>query len=183
MPEPLIVYDCAATSAQSVRFGSGLRDVEISCFSLVLILFLFLFDRYPGTRITFWSYLCGTVLLGLSSFYYVGDADAFAIKHNNYWYALAYAAVVSSCAAYLLITWANSQTSSVIVTSFWPLQVFFSALFSFFVFAEEFQLRQGVGATIIIAGLFAVCYTQLKISEFEASLPRPQLDKASEDIQ
>jgi drug/metabolite transporter (DMT)-like permease len=138
-------------------------------------------DRYPGTRITFWSYLCGTVFLGLSSFYYVGDADAFAIKHDNYWYALAYAAVVSSCAAYLLITWANSQTSSVIVTSFWPLQVFFSALFSFFVFAEEFQLRQGIGAAIIIAGLFAVCYTQLKISEFEASLPQLHLNKASED--
>ena len=38
-------------------------------------------------------------------------------------YALVYAIFITSALCYLLITWANSQLSSIIVTAFWPVQV------------------------------------------------------------
>ena len=109
------------------------------------------------------------MLLGVSTLYYVGDAHAFTINSRDYVYALLYASAVSSCANYLLITWANSQTSSVIVTSFWPLQVLFSAVLSYLVFGDEFSARQAVGASVIVVGLLLVCISQLKINEHELS--------------
>ena len=59
--------------------------------------------------------------------YYVTDASAWELQASGA-YALLYATFLSSGAAYLLISWANSQTSSIVVTTFWPVQVLGSSL-------------------------------------------------------
>ncbi len=95
--------------------------------SLVDVAFDVLLYRFPASRITFWSYAAGCVCFSAASMYYVTDASAWALQASGA-YALLYATFLSSGAAYLLISWANSQTSSIVVTTFWPVQVLGSSL-------------------------------------------------------
>ena len=49
--------------------------------------------------------------------------DNILLLYSQSVYVMVYATFVTSALCYLLITWANSQVSSILVTAFWPVQV------------------------------------------------------------
>lgn len=63
---------------------------------------------------------------------------------------------------YGLITWANRNLDSSIVTAFWPLQVFVSVLLAHFVLkGESITAEQWGGGGMIVLGLLAVVASNL----------------------
>ena len=95
-------------------------------------------------------------------------------------FALAYAILMTSAFNYGLQTFANKHSSPTLVTAFFPLQIVFTALFSFAAIGKRPATSDYVGALLIIAGLAAVTAGRAlharhgsKTSEDAAINPRP----------
>uniref|UniRef100_A0A1X7SIC1 EamA domain-containing protein n=1 Tax=Amphimedon queenslandica TaxID=400682 RepID=A0A1X7SIC1_AMPQE len=71
-------------------------------------------------------------------------------------YVLVYATFITSALCYLLITWANSQVSSILVTASWPLQVLIAVIGSWLLLGITFSSWQYLGAAMLIFGLVFV---------------------------
>lgn len=109
--------------------------------------------------VTAWSYLFGTICMGLASLYYVNKPEKFTYFPSEEIYPIIYAIFIASALCYLLITWCNMQISASIVTATWPLQVLFCAILAYFVLDERLAVLEYIGAALIILGLFAVVWS------------------------
>ena len=123
----------------------------------------FIFDQpenqwrsHPFWVIT-WSYLSGSVLISLSSLWYISTPAVFCIPKEE-WAALAYAILITSCLGYFLLTWASARTSASIVTAFWPFQVIPCLIASYLINGEMLSPLQYIGAGFVITGLFYVVF-------------------------
>ena len=69
---------------------------------------------------------------------------------------LAYAILMTSALNYGLQAFANKHSSPVLVTAFFPLQMVFTALFSWWAFHHQPKKTDYLGALMIVCGLAAV---------------------------
>ena len=111
--------------------------------------------RHHPVWVLAWSYVFGSICISISSLYYVNTPSAFYVSQEE-WVALVYAVIIASSLCYILLTWANAQTSATIVTAFWPFQVLPCLIGSYLLNGEILLPLQYIGAVLIIAGLFAV---------------------------
>eukprot|EP00038_Savillea_parva_P015415 m.13846 g.13846 ORF g.13846 m.13846 type:complete len:428 (+) comp3094_c0_seq2:17-1300(+) len=88
------------------------------------------------------------------------------------WYALIYAVFITSALNYGLITVANKNCRTSVVSAFWPAQVFVNVSLAFAVFGDRLNAAQYVGGALIIAGLFFV----LKSTSYDESAKRQAID-------
>eukprot|EP00035_Acanthoeca_spectabilis_P007461 m.136836 g.136836 ORF g.136836 m.136836 type:complete len:416 (-) comp13966_c0_seq1:1071-2318(-) len=72
------------------------------------------------------------------------------------WYALIYAVFVTSALNYGLITVANKNCRTSVVSAFWPFQVFVNVTLAYIVFNDKLSPMEYVGGALIIVGLFCV---------------------------
>lgn len=70
--------------------------------------------------------------------------------------SIVYAVLITSSLNYGLITFANKNCSTSVVSAFWPLQVFVAVALSYIAFGETINYMQGIGGLLIILGLAAV---------------------------
>ena len=124
---------------------------------------IFIFDQpnnkwrnHPIWVIT-WTYMTGSIFISSASLYYASTPEAFYLSQEE-WIALIYAIFITSCFCYSLITWANSQTNTSIVTAFWPFQVVPCFIGSYLINGEVLNPLQYIGAVLVITGLFAVVF-------------------------
>ncbi|XP_003387276.1 PREDICTED: WAT1-related protein At5g45370-like [Amphimedon queenslandica] len=113
--------------------------------------------EYP-VFVTAYSYFFGAVFMGLCSLQNVVSEEKrekFTIPRPSV-YVLVYATFITSALCYLLITWANSQVSSILVTASWPLQVLIAVLGSWLFLNIKFLYLQYLGAAMLILGLVFV---------------------------
>ena len=104
-----------------------------------------------------WSYLSGSVLISLSSLWYISTPSVFCIPKQQ-WPSLAYAILIASCLGYFLLTWTSARTSASVVTAFWPFQVIPCFIASYFINGEMLSPLQYIGAVFVITGLFSVAF-------------------------
>ena len=102
-----------------------------------------------------WSYLPGSICIVLTSLYYVSTPSVFQIA-QNVWLVLVYAVLITSSFCYIIVAWANSQTTPSIVTAFWPFQAIVCFIGSYFVNHQVLNRLQYIGAVLVISGLLAV---------------------------
>ena len=107
-----------------------------------------------------WTYMAGSIFISSASLYYLNTPGAFYLSLEER-IALIYAIVITSCLCYVLLTWANSQTSASIVTAFWPFQVVPCFIGSSLVNGEVLNPLQYIGAVLVITGLFSVVFGKL----------------------
>eukprot|EP00037_Helgoeca_nana_P014382 m.134182 g.134182 ORF g.134182 m.134182 type:complete len:427 (-) comp22526_c1_seq2:121-1401(-) len=107
-----------------------------------------------ATDATTWKYTC----VGSSE-----DGQGECHAHSNTltlpptaWYALAYAVFITSALNYGLISIANKNCRTSVVSAFWPVQVFVSIGLAYIVFNDRLVLVQYVGGVLIVFGLFLV---------------------------
>ena len=102
-----------------------------------------------------WSYCPGSACIVLTSLYYASTPSAFYVTHNV-WVVLIYAILITSSFCYIIVAWANSRTTSSIVTAFWPFQAITCFIGSYFVNNQLLNRFQYIGAVLVISGLLAV---------------------------
>ena len=86
--------------------------------------------------------------LGRSSWTFLADPMALG--------ALAYAVFMTSAFNYALQAYANKHSSPTLVTAFFPMQIVFTALFSWIALGHVPQPSDYAGAAMIVGGLAAV---------------------------
>ena len=106
-----------------------------------------------------WSYMTGSICICLASLYYVNTPSAYKLSREE-GIALMYAIFVASGLCYILLTWANSQTSASIVTAFSPLQAISSFIGSYLINSEVLNAYQCMAALLVVTGLLAVVYAK-----------------------
>ena len=104
-----------------------------------------------------WSYLSGSMLISLSSIWYISTPSVFLIPTEE-WAALAYSILITSCLGYFLLTWTSARTSASVVTAFWPFQVIPCFIASYLINGEMLSPLQYIGAVFVITGLFSVVF-------------------------
>ncbi|KAI6660499.1 WAT1-related protein [Oopsacas minuta] len=124
-----------------------------------------------------WSYLTGSICISLASLYYVKTPSALYLSKQE-WIALIYAIFIASGLCYVLLTWANSQTSTSVVLAFSPLQAISSFIGSYLINSEVLNSYQYIGAVLIITGLLAV--VSAKYLDERSEIIRLQKEQHSE---
>jgi len=81
-----------------------------------------------------------------------------------------YAVFVASALCYSLVCYANSITSPILVTAYWPLQSLAGILLSYIFLHEYINWITGICSVLIILGLFLVCYGKYQEVKLEESL-------------
>ena len=71
-------------------------------------------------------------------------------------YAIAYAILITSAFNYGACAWANKHSSPILVTSFFPLQLVFTALFAWLFLGQVPSRSDYIGSPMVIAGLVCV---------------------------
>ena len=106
-----------------------------------------------------WSYMTGSICICLASLYYVNTPSAYKLSREE-GIALLYGIFVASGMCYILLTWANSQTSASIVTAFSPLQAISSFIGSYLINSEVINSYQCIATLFVVTGLLAVVYAK-----------------------
>eukprot|EP00800_Vazella_pourtalesii_P020850 TRINITY_DN7544_c0_g2_i1.p1 TRINITY_DN7544_c0_g2~~TRINITY_DN7544_c0_g2_i1.p1 ORF type:complete len:340 (-),score=46.40 TRINITY_DN7544_c0_g2_i1:253-1272(-) len=106
-----------------------------------------------------WSYMTGSICICVASLYYVDTPSAYKLSREE-GIALIYAIFVASCICFILLTWANSQTSASIVAAFSPLQAVSSFIGSYLINSEALNSYQCAAALLVVTGLLAVVYAK-----------------------
>ena len=78
------------------------------------------------------------------------------VHHPTALAALAYAIFLTSALNYALQAFANKHSSPTLVTAFFPMQIVFTALFSWLLLGVAPRPADCAGAAMIVAGLAAV---------------------------
>eukprot|EP01147_Barroeca_monosierra_P002381 gene2381-5328_t len=176
-------FRCVHSSSTSQILGIIFLLLNCSCMALyVLVQKRFIFGRsdvdkqdpssvarwhkYP-IFLTAYSYFFGAVIMaGTAAVRYAiyMDSHVFIVPTETF-AGLAYAVFVSSALAYGLISFCNKYVSSLVVTSFWPLQVFVTVILSYLVFNDELVTLEYVGMTLIMFGMFA--FSSVAVCEYE----------------
>lgn len=126
--------------------------------SLYVIFSKPLLKIYPPISVTGWSYIVASVMMALSSLYYVHDADAWHVPVDAWW-ALAYWVAFTSILAYVLMTWANQYADASIVSAYSTLQPLTAGVLQW-IFLDKVPVSKDLGAIGIILGMLCVVYQQ-----------------------
>lgn len=146
--------DASAIAANQLLIGNLMLIGNTMCMAIFILLqkrYVFLASptawaarlaRYPITM-TAWSYVFGATCMGFAGIYYVGRGwyDRFRVPVEIV-PPLAYAILVSSALCYGLLAWANKHLSATVITAFWPAQVPFTVVMSYFVFHDQLEPLQ-----------------------------------------
>lgn len=87
------------------------------------------------------------------------------------WLAVAYAILLTSAFNYAAQAYANRHSSPILVTAFFPLQVVFTAVFSFLAFSECPSLMDVVGGVNVLGGLALVIAARQLRKQRASTLP------------
>eukprot|EP00056_Hartaetosiga_gracilis_P004941 m.79744 g.79744 ORF g.79744 m.79744 type:complete len:202 (-) comp11987_c0_seq6:83-688(-) len=123
-------------------------------------------DAYP-VHLTAYSYLFGAMIMATTAGVRYGinqDSSVFNVPKETY-AAIGYAVFISSALAYGLITFANKYVSSVVVTAFWPVQVFVTIILSYVCFNDKMDGMEYGGMALILVGMFIVVYSNITESK------------------
>lgn len=108
--------------------------------------------------ITAWYYTFGSICSALGAIYpLVHNPKAFSIPASSAG-PLVYSVLVSSCLCFAIITWGSKHLHPSVVTSFWPSQVFFTIILSWFAFGDALSGLQWVAVVFIVLGLLGVSF-------------------------
>jgi len=154
------------------------------CVAVYLIAQKPLLQVYPPISLTGWIYTIGSVFMGLTLliYYLVWNPPNLWVIHSNIWGPLAYSVILATILAYFLISWANKHMPSSVVSSFWTLQPLSSALLSWIFIGETINLREVIGAILILSGLGAVLYQKWKEESAQSTVTedielKPMMDE------
>lgn len=124
----------------------------------------------PPSRVVFWAYFFGMCALALSSLYYVDDASVWHIGSDAALGALAYAALVNSCAMYVAVAWANRWSSPLQIAACIPLQVPATVVLSRLLLGEsDWRSSDALGCACVVLGLGAVTLAQHRAAQARAA--------------
>lgn len=156
----------------------GIIFLVINCGSMAVYVLLqkrFVFDKSPERKldpldlgrwtaypitVTSYSYFFGAMFMAATAgirYAINGDSSVFVIPKATFG-GLAYAVFVSSALCYGLITWCNKYVSAIVVTSFWPLQVFVTVILAYLVFGDKLVALEYVGMVLILFGMGSVTF-------------------------
>lgn len=128
-------------------------------------------SKYDSIIITFIYYLVATtmtvLLAGLMGLLGYLDADDMTFSGNDVytaWIAIIYVSFVATVYAWNAFSWASKYLSPSVSTLYMSLQPVATTLLAYYLFDEDIQTAQCVGATSIIAGMFVTVYAQNEAS-------------------
>lgn len=107
--------------------------------------------------LTSWSYLAGTLLLGLLCLVVMGE---FRIGGGIVLLAAVYAGCIASGANYLIMTYANQWLGPTATALYLPLQPVLSSGLAYFFLGLPVAPSTLVGGLFILAGLYAVALSR-----------------------
>jgi drug/metabolite transporter (DMT)-like permease len=113
---------------------------------------------YPPLLVAAYGYLVGAVAVGLVLPVCSLETASWAFLWQSRTAAagLAYCILMTSALNYGLQAFANKHSSPVLVTAFFPLQMVFTALFSWWALHQQPKKTDYLGALMIVCGLAAV---------------------------
>lgn len=156
----LAAYGTETPSAHQLILGNGLLLVQCTAGALYQLVQKHLLSTadYPPLCVAAFGYLIGAVAVGLVLPVCSLDSSAWAFlwRSRTAGLGLAYSIVLTSALNYGLQAYANKHSSPVLVTAFFPLQMVFTAIFSWLVFDRRPSSYDGFGALMIVGGLAAV---------------------------
>ena len=147
-------------TAPELVLGNALLVVQCVSGALYQLLQKHLLSHadYPPLSVAAMGYLIGAIAVGLviPVCSVREDAWSFLWTSPTAGFALAYAILMTSAFNYGLQAFANKHSSPTLVTAFFPLQIVFTALFSYAANGKRPATTDYVGGLLIIAGLAAV---------------------------
>lgn len=132
---------------------------------------------YPPVSLTAWIYGFTAISMAVSVIYYVvSDRSVFDLD-TSILIPCFYAVFISSGLCFVLITWANKQTSPTIVTAFWPVQVPVTVVLSAMIFQSQLNWHHYLGAFLIISGLLLVCWAKHNLEKEQEEIKYTKLQE------
>lgn len=148
------------SSPSELILGNALLIIQCTCGALYQLVQKHLLSHsdYPPLAVAGLGYAVGAVAIGLVLPVCHVDSSSWEWlwKSPTSCWALAYAIVMTSAFNYSLQAYANKHSSPTLVTAFFPLQIVFTALFSWAANGTKPLWSDYVGAAMIIAGLGGV---------------------------
>jgi drug/metabolite transporter (DMT)-like permease len=125
------------------------------CYALFLVLQRPLLQRIPWRTLIAWSFLFGGGGVLLASLPSLGALRPAEVP-TSAWWGVAYIVVLATVFAYSANTWAVRRSSPALVAAYGTLQPLVAVLLAATFLGERFGWIEGLGFTLIVAGLWLV---------------------------
>eukprot|EP00475_Leptophrys_vorax_P017827 TRINITY_DN2438_c0_g1_i1.p1 TRINITY_DN2438_c0_g1~~TRINITY_DN2438_c0_g1_i1.p1 ORF type:complete len:371 (-),score=83.73 TRINITY_DN2438_c0_g1_i1:35-1147(-) len=149
--------------ASNLVIGHLLYLGNSSCYAGFIVFMKPVLIKYPASRVIFWTLLIGSVMMVLICIPFL-NAHSWANLDGIVWGCFAYCGVVASCMAFVVMSWANHRSSSVVVSAFSALLPLATATLSYAFLSVKPSLWDLLGAALLILGLFVLCTAKYKES-------------------
>ena len=147
------------TPSSQLIIGYGLLVTQCvcgACYQLVQKHLLSTAD-YPPLAVAAFGYVVGAMAIGLMLPVCKLDPEAWTfLGDSTNLIALTYAILMTSAFNYALSAFANKHSSPTLVTAFFPMQIVFTAIFSWIALGTVPTAGDYVGSALIVCGLAGV---------------------------
>ena len=143
------------TADREMAVGNLMILGNALCYALFLVLQRPLLQRIPWRTLIAWSFLFGgggVLLVSLPSLASLHAAEVPA----KAWWGVAYIVVLATVFSYSANTWAVRRSSPALVAAYGTLQPLVAVLLAVAFLGERFGWIEGLGFTLIVAGLWLV---------------------------
>lgn len=149
---------CKGIPQSTTRYVLGNVCLALSAIfaSVFFLLQKPLFQHYPPLMITTLGYSVALVAMFLTCTPKLAKAQIWQVTSPAEWGGVLYAAIVCSCMAYGLLTWANQFLDATVVSAYGILQPVVTGVLAYVVLHEPLTWPQGGACVIILMGLVAV---------------------------